>query len=53
MFQLLIQNIKKFNLINTQKIDVIFNALGKFGEDGIAQSYFGIEIPHHSEYKFV
>ena len=38
---------KNFNLINTQKIDVIFNALhGKFGEDGIAQSYFEyLKIP--------
>ena len=32
---------KNFNLINTQKIDVIFNALhGKFGEDGIALNYY-------------
>ena len=32
---------KTLNLINKQKIDVIFNALhGKDGEDGIAQSYF-------------
>ena len=32
---------KNLNLINKQKIDVIFNALhGKDGEDGVAQSYF-------------
>ena len=39
---------KNFNLINPQKIDVIFNALhGKFGEDGIAQSYFEyLKIPY-------
>ena len=30
-----------FNLINKNKVDVIFNALhGKDGEDGVAQSYF-------------
>ena len=33
--------IKNFNLIDKDKIDVIFNALhGKDGEDGVAQSYF-------------
>ncbi len=41
---------KNLNLINTQKIDVIFNALhGRDGEDGIAQSYFeylGIPYTH-------
>ena len=39
---------KNFNLINTKKIDVIFNALhGKDGEDGIAQSYFEyLRIPY-------
>ncbi len=32
---------KNLNLIDKQKIDVIFNALhGKDGEDGVAQSYF-------------
>ena len=36
------------NLINKQKVDVIFNALhGKDGEDGIAQSYFEyLRIPY-------
>ena len=39
---------KSLNLINKQKIDVIFNALhGKDGEDGIAQSYFEyLKIPY-------
>ena len=39
---------KNFNLINGQKIDVIFNALhGRDGEDGIAQSYFEyLKIPY-------
>ena len=39
---------KNFNLINRNKIDVIFNALhGKNGEDGIAQSYFEyLRIPY-------
>ena len=39
---------KNFNLINKQKIDVIFNALhGKDGEDGVAQSYFEyLRIPY-------
>ena len=39
---------KNFNLINKNKIDVIFNALhGKNGEDGIAQSYFEyLRIPY-------
>ncbi len=39
---------KNFNLINTKKIDVIFNALhGKDGEDGVAQSYFEyLRIPY-------
>ena len=39
---------KNLNLINKQKIDVIFNALhGKDGEDGIAQSYFEyLKIPY-------
>ena len=32
---------KNLNLIDKNKVDVIFNALhGKDGEDGIAQSYF-------------
>ena len=37
-----------FNLINRNKIDVIFNALhGKDGEDGVAQSYFEyLRIPY-------
>ena len=41
---------KNFNLINRQKVDVIFNALhGKGGEDGIAQSYFEyLRIHTHS-----
>tara|TARA_Y100000591_G_scaffold329719_1_gene358934 strand:- start:1044 stop:1982 length:939 start_codon:yes stop_codon:yes gene_type:complete len=39
---------KNFNLIDKQKIDVIFNALhGKDGEDGVAQSYFEyLRIPY-------
>ncbi len=39
---------KNLNLINKNKIDVIFNALhGKGGEDGIAQSYFEyLKIPY-------
>ena len=39
---------KNFNLIDTKKIDVIFNALhGKDGEDGVAQSYFEyLKIPY-------
>ena len=39
---------KSLNLINRQKVDVIFNALhGKGGEDGIAQSYFEyLRIPY-------
>ena len=39
---------KSLNLINRQKIDVIFNALhGKGGEDGIAQSYFEyLRVPY-------
>ena len=39
---------KNLNLINKEKIDVIFNALhGKDGEDGIAQSYFEyLKIPY-------
>ena len=41
LFQLLIQKFKSLNLIDKNKVDVIFNALhGKDGEDGIAQSYF-------------
>ena len=37
-----------FNLINKNKVDVIFNALhGKDGEDGVAQSYFEyLKIPY-------
>ena len=37
-----------FNLINTKKIDAIFNALhGKDGEDGVAQSYFEyLNVPY-------
>ena len=40
--------IKNFNLINRNKIDVIFNALhGRDGEDGVAQSYFEyLNIPY-------
>lgn len=40
--------IKNFNLINKEKIDVIFNALhGRDGEDGVAQSYFEyLKIPY-------
>ena len=39
---------KNLNLINKNKVDVIFNALhGKDGEDGIAQSYFEyLKIPY-------
>ncbi len=39
---------KSLNLINKEKIDVIFNALhGKDGEDGIAQSYFEyLRVPY-------
>jgi len=39
---------KKFNLIDQNKTDVIFNALhGKDGEDGVAQSYFEyLRIPY-------
>ena len=39
---------KPFNLIDKNKIDIIFNALhGKDGEDGIAQSYFEyLRIPY-------
>ena len=39
---------RNFNLINKNKIDVIFNALhGKGGEDGVAQSYFEyLKIPY-------
>ncbi len=40
--------IKNINLINRNKIDVIFNALhGRDGEDGVAQSYFEyLNIPY-------
>ena len=40
--------IKHFNLINRNKIDVIFNALhGRDGEDGVAQTYFEyLNIPY-------
>ena len=40
--------IKNFNLIDKNKIDVIFNALhGRDGEDGVAQSYFEyLKIPY-------
>ena len=40
--------IRNFNLINKNKIDVIFNALhGRDGEDGVAQSYFEyLKIPY-------
>ena len=40
--------IKNFNLINKNKVDVIFNALhGRDGEDGVAQSYFEyLKIPY-------
>ena len=40
--------IKNYNLINTKKIDVIFNALhGRDGEDGVAQSYFEyLKVPY-------
>ena len=39
---------RKFNLIDQNKTDVIFNALhGKNGEDGVAQSYFEyLRIPY-------
>jgi D-alanine-D-alanine ligase len=39
---------KNLNLINKQKVDVIFNALhGEGGEDGIAQTYFEyLKIPY-------
>jgi len=41
---------KKYNLIDKNKVDIIFNALhGKDGEDGVAQSYFeylGIPYTH-------
>tara|TARA_B100001094_G_scaffold161683_1_gene156393 strand:+ start:161 stop:1099 length:939 start_codon:yes stop_codon:yes gene_type:complete len=39
---------KSLNLINKKNTDVIFNALhGKYGEDGIAQSYFEyLKIPY-------
>ena len=39
---------KNLNLINKQKVDVIFNALhGKDGEDGVAQTYFEyLKIPY-------
>ena len=39
---------KNLNLINKNKIDVIFNALhGRDGEDGVAQSYFEyLKIPY-------
>ena len=40
--------LKNYNLINTKKIDAIFNALhGKDGEDGVAQSYFEyLKVPY-------
>ena len=39
---------KNYNVIDKNKTDVIFNALhGKYGEDGIAQSYFEcLRIPY-------
>ena len=39
---------KNYNLIDKNKTDVIFNALhGKYGEDGVAQSYFEcLRIPY-------
>ena len=39
---------KNLNLIDKKKTDVIFNALhGKYGEDGVAQSYFEyLKIPY-------
>ena len=39
---------KNYNEIDKNKTDVIFNALhGKYGEDGIAQSYFEcLRIPY-------
>ena len=47
-YQLLILKKKSLNLIDKNKVDVIFNALhGKEGEDGIAQSYFEyLRIPY-------
>ena len=40
--------IKPLNLIDRNKVDIIFNALhGKDGEDGVAQSYFEyLRIPY-------
>ena len=44
--------IKNFNLINRNKVDVIFNALhGRDGEDGVAQTYF--EYLNISYYNFI
>ncbi len=39
---------KRYNLIDKKETDVIFNALhGKYGEDGVAQSYFEyLKIPY-------
>ena len=39
---------KNFNLIDKNKVDIIFNSLhGKDGEDGVAQSYFEyLKIPY-------
>ena len=39
---------KNYNIIDKNKTDVIFNALhGKYGEDGVAQSYFEcLRIPY-------
>ena len=39
---------KPLNLIDKNKTDIIFNALhGKYGEDGVAQSYFEfLKIPY-------
>ena len=39
---------KRYNSIDKNKVDVIFNALhGKYGEDGVAQSYFEcLRIPY-------
>ena len=47
-YQLFDPQKKNFNLINRLKIDVIFNAFyGKYGEDGVAQSYFEyLKIPY-------
>ena len=45
---------KKYNLIDKKETDIIFNALhGKYGEDGVAQSYFEyLKIPYtHSGVK--